>query len=168
MMESSIDFGNQSDFNGYVRCACISLVAVAIVYVLFFTKKENAFSGNVMLMSMGIAAAAFMFVDHWVTVALVLLVAVVVIKKNLDLGLQPKMQVVDTANSVPSAVKTVFSEEDTEVEKQVEEPLTYDIVQSNLVNPANIMTEVRTFSEQLGPQGLSMPRGYDDDVQDAW
>ena len=138
-------------------------------------------SSNMTLISIGIAACAFLFVDYWTATALIVLLIAVLIKKQMKASPLPptpsplpvpKMKVdTDPLPKIKQAMKMpmlVTSEEADEVSSSENmDKISYDIIQSNLVNPSNMMTEVRTFDEQLGPQGLSSPHGYDEDVQDS-
>ena len=172
-MMLSLDFRNESNLSEYLRCTCLAILVVFIGYVLFMPRKKTL-SDKVMVGSLVIAATLFLFVDQWIALMLVVLLGAVIIK---NITKKPSVQLTsirDIVRPAPVLSKQDFlgakvQEESLEYEPKVqEESLNYDPVRSNIVNPANMMTEVRTFNSQLGPQGLSQPHGYDNDVQDSW
>ena len=184
MMESSIDFYNPSGMNVYISVVCVVVVVTLLVYVLFSPKGANALSSNTSLISIGIAAVAFLFADYWTAAVLIVLLIAVLIKKQKKKSMTSPLPLIPSPSPIPKmkmdsdplpkikqAMKMpmlVTSEEADEVScSENMEKLSYDTIQSNLVNPSNIMTEVRTFDQQLGPQGLSSPHGYDEYVQDS-
>ena len=177
MMESSIDFTNPSEMNVYISYTCVAILLILVVYVAFFTSGANGLSSNVSLISLGIAAFAFLFVDYSVASMLLLLIVVILVKKHMKktnvlpkLSLpMPKPVEKPMVKSMVKLPSIVTSEEEPEKPVNVEnlDKMVYEPIQSNVVDPGNMRTEVRTFNQQLGPQGLSDPQGYDMNVQDS-
>ena len=171
MMESSIDFTTPSEMNVYINTYCVAILLILVVYVAFFTSGANGLSSNVSLISLGIAAFAFLFVDYSVVFLLLLLIVVILVKKHMKKtnAAKPLPMPKPVEKPMVKLPSIVTSEEEPEKSVNVEnlDTIVYEPIQSNLVDPGNMRTEVRTFNQQLGPQGLSDPQGYDMNVQDS-
>lgn len=171
MMESSIEFTNPSEMNVYISYTCVAILLILVVYVVFFTSGINKLSSNVFLISLGIASFAFLFVDYKIVFMLLLLIVVILIKKHIKKtdALHKLPLPVPKKKTMIKLPTIVTSEEEAEKPVNVEnmDKMVYEPIQSNVVDPGNMRTEVRTFNQQLGPQGLSDPQGYDMNVQDS-
>ena len=159
--------------NEVFKGLCVGIlapIAAFVVYVAFFTSGASKVSSNISLISLGIAAFAFLFVDYSIVLMLLLLLIVILIKKHIQkTNILPELPLPMPKPIEEPKVKLplIVTSEDEPAKPVNLEKIVYQPIQSNLIDPGNMRTEVRTFDHQLGPQGLSDPQGYDMNVQDS-